>query len=146
MEIDRIIDNSCLIQQKMKIVIESNNQYVKEAENNQMLLEQEKRIINNLHGSMIKNYQEIVSEYQTASNEIKVNKQNKTLRNAEIVIGRKLQPNEKENIINDPKLIQEMLKSKLTEGASTKLINALSDLEDRHNDIVKLEKVYYLIY
>jgi hypothetical protein len=34
-----------------------------------------------------------------------------------------------------------MLKSKLLDPTSNKFANALSDLEDRHNDIVKLEKV-----
>jgi hypothetical protein len=28
------------------------------------------------------------------------------------------------------------------EGASTKMQNVLNDLEERHNDILKLEKVY----
>ena len=34
-----------------------------------------------------------------------------------------------------------MMKSKLMGGASTKLVNVISDLEERHLDILKLEKV-----
>jgi hypothetical protein len=40
-----------------------------------------------------------------------------------------------------------MLRTKLMDPTSAKFANALSDIEDRHNDIIKLEKVNkYLNY
>jgi hypothetical protein len=38
-----------------------------------------------------------------------------------------------------------MMKSRLLEKGHAKLQNAVSDLEDRHKDIIKLEKVKYII-
>jgi hypothetical protein len=102
--IDNLIRNSLELQQKTKAIIDFNSTYVKENENNSEMLEQEKRIISNLHGSLIKNFQDEVSDFQVIQNEIKNYKQNLSVRNAEIVIGRKLDNKEKENIVNDPKV------------------------------------------
>lgn len=103
--------------------------------------DQEKRIISNLHGTLVKLFQESVTDFQAAQGELKSMKQNIIVRNAEIVMNRKLENDEKEQIVNDPQIIQDMLKSRLLEKGSLKLQNAVSDIEDRHNDIIKLEKV-----
>ncbi len=139
-QIENIIDVTAVLQQKTKIIIDQNAKFAKDSENNTDLLEQEKRIISNLHGSLIKNFSDTVSDYQAVQSDIINVKQEKTLRNAELVIGRKLDENEKEKVISDPNVVQEIFKSKLTEGGSTKFLNDLADIEDRHNDIVKLEK------
>jgi len=52
-------------------VIDGNTNYLKEIESNPDLLEQEKRIITNLHGSLIKHFQDVVSEYQIVQSDIK---------------------------------------------------------------------------
>ena len=38
-------------------------------------------------------------------------------------------------------MIQEMMRSKLMVGSSAKLTAVISDIEERHNDLLKLEKV-----
>jgi hypothetical protein len=67
--------------------------------------------------------------------------QTRTIRDAEIILNRKLDSSEKENILLDPSQVQRFYENKLTVGASIKLQNAVSDIEERHKDIVKLEKV-----
>lgn len=104
MTIDHLIRNSQELQQKTKAIIDLNSAYIKDNENNSEMLEQEKRIISNLHGSIIKKFQDEVADFQVIQNDIKNYKQNLTVRNAEIVIGRKLDIKEKENIVNDPKV------------------------------------------
>jgi hypothetical protein len=103
--IDLLIRNSLDLQQKVKLIIDSNSAYVEENQKNSMMLEQEKRIIVNLHGSLIRNFQDEVSDFQMIQSEIKNYKQNLTVRNAEIVIGRKLDNQEKESVVNDPKVL-----------------------------------------
>ena len=62
--VDLLIINSLDLQQKVKLIIDANSAYVKENEKNPMMLEQEKRIIVNLHGSLIRNFQDEVSDFQ----------------------------------------------------------------------------------
>ena len=66
------------------------------------------------------------------------------LREAEIVLDRKLSPEEQKDIIDHPEQVQKYYQDKLTSGASIKLQNAIADLEDRHKDIVRLEKVKFI--
>lgn len=91
-----------VIQQKTKSIIDMNSESVKEIEEIENITEQEKRITKNLMGALIKQFQEAVIDYQQAQTNVKNTKQNMTIRNAEIVLNRKLAENEKEEIINDP--------------------------------------------
>jgi len=72
--------------------------------------------------------------------------QTRTIRDAEIILNRKLDSTEKENILLDPSQVQRFYENKLTVGASIKLQNAVSDIEERHKDIVKLEKVKKILF
>jgi hypothetical protein len=72
--------------------------------------------------------------------------QTRTIRDAEIILNRKLDSSEKENILLDPSQVQRFYENKLTVGASIKLQNAVSDIEERHKDIVKLEKVKKILF
>lgn len=67
--------------------------------------------------------------------------QTKVIRDAEIILNRKLDPNEREEILNDPEQVQKFYESRLTGAAHIKLQNVVSDIEERHKDLVKLEKV-----
>ena len=75
--------------------------------------------------------------------------QGKVLRDAEIVLNRKIDPSEREiilqdqgvSITNNPQYVQKLLSVKLTGAGHIKLQNAVSDIEDRYKDIVKLENV-----
>jgi hypothetical protein len=67
--------------------------------------------------------------------------QTRVIRDAEIILNRRLDPNEKEEILLDPSQVQKYYESKLTGAAHIKLQNAVSDIEERHKDIQKLERV-----
>ena len=91
------------------------------------------RIQKNLFDAMIKKYQNVETN-------IKSEKEEKLIREAEIVINRDLNEEEKQNLIENPNYLQDMYKDQLTGQAPVQLRNAVRDLEERHKDIVKLEK------
>ena len=98
------------------------------------------RLKKNLFDAMIKKYQKVIQKFQDEESEMKQIKETKLIRNAEIGLGRDLTEKEKENIIEDPKMIQQIYEDKLKGKAHPKLQNAVRDLEERHRDIKKLEK------
>lgn len=92
-------------QQLTKHIIDENTDFIKENEKSSFLLEQEKRIVSNLHGSLIKNFQETVNKFQILQNSVRHIKQSMTVREAEIWMGRDLNATEKENVLNDPTVL-----------------------------------------
>ena len=98
------------------------------------------RLQKNLFDAMIKKYQKEIQKFQSEESEMKQIKETKLIRDAEIGLGRNLTQNEKEKIIEDPKMIQLIYEDKLKGKAHIKLQNAVRDLEERHRDIKKLEK------
>ena len=98
------------------------------------------RLKKNLFDAMIKKYQKVIQKFQDEESEMKQIKETKLIRNAEIGLGRDLTEKEKENIIEDRKMIQQIYEDKLKGKADIKLQNAVRDLEERHKDIKKLEK------
>ena len=98
------------------------------------------RLKKNLFNAMIKKYQNVILKFQNEESEIKGIKETKLFRNAEIGLGRDLTENEKEYIIEDPKMIQQIYEDKLKGKAHVQLQNAVRDLEERHRDIKQLEK------
>lgn len=68
--------------------------------------------------------------------------QNRIIRDAEIVLNRKLNPTEQKDLLNDPEQVQQFYENKLTGAGHIRLQNAVADIEDRHKDIIKLERVY----
>ena len=89
---------------------------------------------------MIKKYQRIIQKISDEESEMKNIKEKKLIRNAEIGIGRDLTKEEKEKVMENPKLIEQIYEERLKGPAHFKIINAVRDLEDRHKDIKKLEK------
>jgi len=67
--------------------------------------------------------------------------QDKILRAAHVVLGKPLSDVEKENVLNDPSLVQKFYEDKIKVGAHITLQNTVADIEDRHKDLQKLEKV-----
>lgn len=102
--------------------------------------ESELRLKKNLFDAMIKKYQRTIQQFQNTESEMKHIKETKLIRNAEIGLGRDLTEKEKKDIIEDPKMIQQIYENKLKGKAHVKLQNAVRDLEARHKDIKKLEK------
>jgi hypothetical protein len=102
--IDFLVTDSIQLQQKIKLLIDMNSTFVKESEWNPSILEQEKRIVKNLQGSLVKNFQNILTDFGTVESDIKSIHQSKTIRSAEIFLGRTLDSAEKQNIVNDPQV------------------------------------------
>jgi hypothetical protein len=71
--------------------------------------------------------------------------QTRIIRDAEIILSKKLDSSQKEEILQDPSIVQRYYEDKLTAGASIKLQNALHDIEERHKDLVRLEKVNIMV-
>ena len=67
-------------------------------------------------------------------------KKSHIIRTAEINLSRKLTEEEAGNVVENPHLIQDMMKSKLLSGAHQNVKNALFDIEERHKDLQKLER------
>ena len=98
------------------------------------------RLKKNLFDAMIKKYQNVIQKFQSEESEMKQIKETKLIRDAEIGLARDLTEKEKENIIEDRKMIQQIYEDKLKGKPHFKLQNAVRDLEERHKDIKKLEK------
>jgi hypothetical protein len=103
----------------------------------------ETRIKQNLYGSLIKQFEESATKFQTVQSEIKTMMQTRVVRDAEIILNRRLDAGEREEILNDPGQVQRFYENKLTQAGHIKLQNAVSDIEDRHKDIMKLERVKF---
>jgi syntaxin 1B/2/3 len=100
----------------------------------------ELRTKQNLFDSMIKKYQRVIQRLSDEETNMKNIKEEKLIRNAEIGIGRDLTKKEKEQVMENPKIIEQIYKDRLQGKGHDKLLNAVRDLEDRHKDIKKLEK------
>ena len=98
------------------------------------------RLKKNLFDAMIKKYQNVIQKFQSEESEMKQIKKTRLIRDAEIGLGQDLTEKEKENIIEDPKMIQQIYENKLKGKPHNKLQNVVRDLEERHKDIKKLEK------
>ena len=67
-------------------------------------------------------------------------KKSTIIRTAEINLNRKLTDDEANSVVENPQLIQDMMKSRLLSGAHQGVKNALFDMEERHKDLQKLER------
>jgi hypothetical protein len=67
--------------------------------------------------------------------------QDKILREAAIFYKREISEDEKKRILENPEFVQEQMKSALTGKPHAKLQNAYNDIKERHEDIIKLERV-----
>jgi hypothetical protein len=76
------------------------------------------------------------------NDEIKRMMQNRVIRDAELVLNRKLEDSEKKEYLENPELVQDQMKKDLM-GAPSKLVNAYNDLAERSRDLQKLENVRY---
>ena len=96
------------------------------------------RLKKNLFDAMIKKYQNVIQKFQSEESEMKQIKETRLIRDAEIGLGQDLTKKEKENIIEDPKMIQQIYENKLKGKPHNKLQNVVRDLQEK--DIKKLEK------
>jgi len=140
MEIEGIVDSVLNLQQKANAVLKDLNKKLTTAKQEDAKNENsETRIKANLYGAYCKLFQETISKFEDLQTEIKGKMQGKVLRDAEIVLARKIDPAEREAVLSDQGYVQKLLSDKLTGAGHIKLQNTVSDLEDRYKDIVKLE-------
>ena len=98
--------------------------------------------MNNLFNSIIKKFEDVVTKYNNLNFDISENTKDLIVRDAETVLRKKLNDDEKENLLANPnEVIQTQMKSRLLDNAHTSLKNAVSDIEERYNDLINLEKV-----
>ena len=139
--IQDIISQNSQHQSKVKNILEENyNNFVSDIEDNTNLSVQERRISKNLHGATVKNFQDVMIQFQSLESELKSINESMIIRSAEIASGKKLTDEEKKEIVMNPEMAQKMIQDKLSGQAHTKLQNAVKDLEERHAEIRKLEK------
>lgn len=99
------------------------------------------RVINNLNGTYLNNFKEALSYSQNVENDIKTAIQKKILRSAEEILGKELDEDQKKDFLENPEKLQQLYENRLTHGlAHVKLRNMVSDLENRHKEILNLEK------
>lgn len=99
------------------------------------------RVINNLNGTYLNNFKEALSYSQNIENDIKTAIQKKILRSAEEILGKELDDDQKKEFLENPERLQQLYENRLTHGlAHVKLRNMVSDLENRHKEILNLEK------
>ena len=103
--------------------------------------ESDTRMINNLYNSFLKNFEQAISDAASTMSDIKIEQQNKLIRDAENILG-EISEEKKSEIIKNPDLVNDMMENRLTQGiAHVQLKNKVRDLEERHEDIMKLENV-----
>jgi hypothetical protein len=103
--------------------------------------EAETRVKKNLFGSLLKEFERTAGNFQAIQSEIKQMMQTRIIRDAEIVLNKELQNDEKKEILENPLRIQTLYVDKLSGPGHVKLQNAVADLEERHIEIIKIEKV-----
>lgn len=140
-QITEIITSSSQLQGQVKnILTENSTNFIQDINDNANLLEQEKRISKNLHGATVKNFQDTMYDFQNIESDLKTTNENMILQSAKITLGRPLTDEERVEILENPEMVQKMMQDKLGGQAHSSLVNAVKDLEERHKEIVKLEK------
>ena len=138
-KLNTIINNANDSRQKMNSIIEQLKPQLK-SEENEEADEAELRLKKNLFDAMIKKYQHTIQRFQEEESKIKKIKETKLIRGAEIALGEELDEQRRKEVIENPQTVKQMYEDKLRQNAPVGLINAVRDLEERHQDIKRLEK------
>ena len=138
--IQQMISENTEYQTKVKKILDENYvNFISDIQDNGNLYPQERRISKNLHGSTVKNFQDVMIQFQSLESELKSINERMIIRSAEIASGKKFTDEEKQEIVMNPEMAQKMIQDKLSGQAHSKLQNAVRDLEERHAEIRKLE-------
>lgn len=142
-EITDKIESGKEIQKSIKELIVENEAYVKKCnkENND-----NSRLVSNMYSACLKRFEKVADYFTIEQTNVSEFLKQSIVREAEIAAKRKLSPEETERVIENPSLIQEMIKSNLEGEAHVDLINKVNDLQSRHNDILNLEKNINSLY
>lgn len=137
------IDSCKEIQNEIKEIIVSNEKFVTSSK------EEEKyysRIVSNLYSACLKQFEKTAEKFNLEQNNVSDYIKQSILRDAEMVLDKKLSDEEKEDILENPQVVQELMKSKLEGQAHTTMVNKVNELQARHQDILKLEKSVNEVY
>ena len=89
--IQNVISQNSQHQSKIKVILLDNYvNFITDIEDNGNLSPQEKRISKNLHGATVKNFQDVMIQFQSLESELKSINENMIIRSAEIASGKKL--------------------------------------------------------
>ena len=143
-DIEGILENTTDQRKKGKTVVENiaklKTDHKNDCEKNKDLENPELRVIENLYGAYLKNFEEAVNKNQSIQSDIRNIIQKKIIRSAEIILQKDLNPEQKAEILQNNQLVEQMMENKLTQGqAHIQLQNSLKDLQERHKDIQMLE-------
>jgi len=136
-QMNEIFDRVYQIRIKMDKIIKNLKEkldYSKEKNNKDL------RIKKNLFDAFIKKCQITINRFQKIESDIKMDKETKLIREAEIAINHDLNEEERKSLVKNPDSLVEIYENKIRGKAPVRLKNALRDLEERHKDILKLEE------
>lgn len=130
-------------QNEIKDIITSNEGFVNITKQEEKYYS---RIVYNLYSACLKKFEKTIANFNLEQSNVSEYIKNSIVRDAEMLLDKKLTDTEKEDIIDNPELVQELLKSKLEGQAHTTLVNKVNELSARHEDILKLEKSVNQVY
>lgn len=142
-DIDSTIKTCKEIQKSIKELILANEPFIKATKSED---KHYTRLVTNMYSSCLKKFERVTDFFSSEQTLMSDYLKQTIIREAEIALNRKLDESEITRFIDDPSLIQTMMSNKLEGQAHTELVNKVSDLELRHNDIVNLEKNINEIY
>ena len=131
------MDNCKAIQSEVNDLIISNESFVKGTK------EEEKyysRLVSNMYSACLKQFEKASDVFNIEQNKVSDYLKQSIIRDAEILMNKSLTEKEQENVLENPEIVQDLMKSKLEGQAHSSLTDAVNDLSDRHNAIIKLEK------
>lgn len=142
-EINLLIDKTKQLQDSIKSIIYENESFVKQTKAEDSYYS---RVVSNMYTAVIKKLDTSSSKFNTEQSLFKDFLKKSIVREAEMATERRLTDKEKEEIIQNPSLIQDLIRKKLEGEAHVDLINKVNQLESRHKDILKLEKSIEQMY
>jgi len=119
---NNIVDDIEISKERMTEIIDSIKSDIEISKNKENDNDQRTKL--NLFNAMIKKYQKVINKFQNIKSEINQIKENKLVREYEIVVGRDITNEEKNEIIENPQLILQKYEDRLKGKAPPKLINA----------------------
>ena len=137
------IDSCKEIQEEIKSIIQSNDPFVKQTKIDEKYYS---RIVANLYGACLKKFEKLAEGFTEEQNNYSTYIRESIIRDAEIVLEKKFNDNEKDQILENPDMVQSLLDKKLQGQAHQTMVNAVNDLAARHQDILKLERNVNEVY
>jgi len=143
-EITRLIDQSNVLSKTVADQLNTMKDDVEESKKNDPD-EPETRMKIISHQSLSNKFSDMLKESQAVQLEYKSAVKEKLARQAKIY-DNTLSPDELEDIVNDPEGMAKLISSKMVGGANTRIQNAVSDLQDKYKDILKLEQSVEIVH